>query len=183
MSFPLEEQGLAWEGTPSIHLDGAGYGEHHPRKVKLDQEGLSEPLGISHGYRDYGLGRLPETPFQYSSRQRKKACLCTWPHLQKRKLRPGRCGGGPKTADTPLRLPFKHPPLPPESPTTTIAGRPLPSRGQLTCPCNSGGRVVELEQRGTGRAPLCGAPHPTAPSASSRGRQTGPRLPHRELSV
>lgn len=42
---------------------------------------------------------------------------------------------------------------------------PLPSRGKLTCHCNSGGCVVELEQRGTGRAPLS-APNPTAPSAS-----------------
>lgn len=37
----------------------------------------------------------------------------------------------------PLRLRFKHLLLPPGSPSPALEG-PLPSRGKLTCHCNSG---------------------------------------------
>lgn len=92
--------------------------------------------------------------------------MCTWPHFTEAETE---AQVWRETQDC------QHPPQAPiQTPTTasgkpphpTIAGRPpLPSRGKLTCHCNSGGCVVELEQRGTGRAPLS-APNPTAPSAS-----------------
>lgn len=122
------------------------------------------PWGSPTGTGITGWGGFPRRLFNIHHGEGRRHVCAHGPILRKRKLRPGRCGGGPKTADTLLRFPFKHPPLPPESPTTTIAGRPpLPSRGQLTCPGNSGGCVVELQQRGTGRAPSLRSPAPHSP--------------------
>lgn len=70
--------------------------------------GSSTDTGIT------GWGGFPRHLFNIHHGKGKRHVCAHGPILQRRKL-----GGGPKIADTPLRLPSKHPPLPPESPPTS----------------------------------------------------------------